>query len=514
MKKNFLAILLVLTMVLSVACSSKDEATDEPSAAPTQSVKDDSASTPAPTDKPTAEPTKEPVAVPTDEPVTENPDSIYYNENGEMYVEYTEDYYNKHTYLGIEPYNFEEYAPIAPYVGSWNISTENPTDFTGYYFYSDGYASRIYGNGAVSPVIASFNINDDSSLYVDEWGIGFKIENDRLVDSYSNEIPYADIEYPVTEYIAPDFCGYWATEDYVQKLTDEYLFIDFNGPSFTYISPEITINGHVETISPICISLIDDETGYTETLYMEYANSLVSEDNKEWFLFSSYDSEYQGPESNNTEPLSEEEQMLSESYLGGVLPYDPDEYALIQPYVGKWYNGSLGYTSIAGYYIYSDGFVSEVEYSGAVRPIVSECYIDFDGSIVLYDIPYTLVDGVLTERTGRQFFKTDNDYPSWSYSEEFCGEWRYNDEDGNPTEEGVMILPDSTYSYFENNSFKVGNIQSVSNTSIALIDDETEEPFLYLSMYSSDSLEVSYSQDDGEIGAMYYYGPAYDDKAG
>ncbi len=434
MKKKILAIVLVLVMLLTAACSKNDEKKDEPTAAPTAAVADDTTTTPEPTAVPTeeAKPT-EAVAQPTDEPVDE-PDSRFYSEDGEMYVEYTENYYFSNVYRGDVAYDLEAYAPIAPFVGGWNIYDEESTVATGYYFFSDGYVSMIYADGTVCPIAEPVTVVDEATLRAENWGIDFTIKDDKLVDSNGNELPFAYIEFPMTDAVAWDFGGYWSKDENADALSDEYLFIDHLNSAFTYVYPGATITGSVQTQYPTRISMIDDVSGEIDFLYMKEPGHLVTTDEENWYFIGA----------TNPDEISgsyEEDDFWSNTYFAVDNEYDAEKYSYIRPFVGYWLisNGSTDYRydenfEFVGFTVYSDSVWKPVNQNGipSVEYFPYECSGDNELILNRYDDSASIkltfdAEGNLVDSEGNIYTRECNtyeiSYPLKGTPSELIGYW-------------------------------------------------------------------------------------------
>lgn len=209
--------------------------------------------------------------------------------------------------------------------------------------------------------------------------------------------------------------------------------------------------------------------------------------------------------------IRKEQAYLAASYLGGGDPYDEGNYDAIAPYVGKWYNGEECYNGIAGFYVYSDGFYSVVETNGAVSPIVSSCYVNKQGKLVLNGA-YTVKNKKLVGSNGIEYSKVNDNFSDSWVPEEFMGEWRYWDD--SEEDSYLRILPDNTFTFCTSSDCVSGSVEVTSPSTAKLVNSETGKTVLYVWMTTGNSLEAGKKKNRTKTTELYYYGEAFDDKAG
>lgn len=251
MKKKIVALLLCVAMTTSlVSCGQ-----ESPAVTSVSSVEEPAAS------EEISESVSEEVSKEAAEeaPVKEKPE--IYGPDGQMYIEFTEDYYVANSYLGLgEYYDIDAYAYKAPYVGRW---LNNDGSGEGVYFYSDDYMSCVYADGSIEPLAWGYCLDDKCNIVDCATMTIYTVEDGVLADSEGNKYTYSLLEFPYDS-IAPRFYGFWrydSNPDYYIRVNPDNTADVCNDTEF--------MTGTIELISPTTIRIIDDEDNTVCTLKME-----------------------------------------------------------------------------------------------------------------------------------------------------------------------------------------------------------------------------------------------------
>lgn len=248
MKRKFLAVVLSLVLVLSLtACgesgtSSVSGTSVEPSVVSVSKQPEEpevsSVSFPEENNSSVEEPTE---AVPE-----------IYGPDGQMYVEYTLDFYLENAYEGMEEnYNLDYFQYVSPFVGRW-LNCDGSGE--GYYFYSDEYITYAYADGSVEPLAWECYL-DESNNIVDKATMNmFSINDGVLSDTEGNTYMYSSIEFPY-DVADSSFYGYWQYDSnpnfFVQISREGEIVKAHNGDG--------DMVGLFEMINPYTMYLLDEE---------------------------------------------------------------------------------------------------------------------------------------------------------------------------------------------------------------------------------------------------------------
>ncbi len=252
MKRKLVVILLSLVLVLSLtACdksgnSSVSGTSVEPSVSSVTSV--------------SAEPVEPSVTSASTEPVepsvvstSSEPDGPeIYGPDGEMYVEYTLDYYLENAFEGNEEnYNLEYFQYVSPFVGRW-LNCDGSGE--GYYFYSDEYLTYAYADGAIEPFAWECYLDESNGL-VDRVTMNmFSIKDGVLSDTEGNTYMYSGIEFPY-DVADSSFYGFWQYD----SDPNFYVQISREGEIIKVHNSDGDRTGYFEMTNPYTMYLLDED---------------------------------------------------------------------------------------------------------------------------------------------------------------------------------------------------------------------------------------------------------------
>lgn len=458
MKRKTIAIMLILVMVMSVACNKggKDNRVTEPENTQNQAGNQN-----------VDETKNETVNNVTDNGAKKNSSDIY-DADGNIYVEYTEDYYYKHAYRGdVFEYDLEKYAKICPFVGRWYIPGDNVWETSGYYFFSDGFVSRVYGNGTISPIAAVCYMNDDGELVAEDLDARFYIVNGMLACTENDNLyPYSLIEFPNDDFPV-DFCGYWTKDPAGEELTAEYLELSFFEPNYVWHMRNGSIQGKAVMWSPITMAFLGDDGNPVKFVTMDGVQTMSS-DEEFWYQLNdngdSDDTSLEEAEIEFFEPFFNEN-----AYYSVDSEFDLGAVKSIYDYVGAWLitNNDSIYRydenfAMSGFDIYADGVWTAINQNGIQSCSVGQvAVIDDATAITLIDSDGMIVsilnlrdDGTLLNADGEIFARVfgthDFTYPRKGTPTECLGYWGNPDGEGNLgvffiDRDGAVLFPNDDH---------------------------------------------------------------------
>lgn len=336
---------------------------------------------------------------------------------------FSEDYYNQNTYLGVEPYDPVAYADICPFVGRWYDKDADVFyyDNIGFYFYPDGYAARVHGNGAVSPITTSCYVQN-GVLTVDDWGMSFTIEDGRLRDNSGETYPYEKIEYPSSD-IPTEFTDCWCLTE-IEDLTN-YIAISYGGYEPVYSIREnyaVVAEGDGVMASPSCLVLLDENGEPFNSLVMESEGLCIDSDGVTWYqmppeeiddsVLAGLYGEDDPEEFYDTEDLEDFYESYRYPFYDDPEPYDDSMEAAVSQlrgFVGYWFikNDTSPYRydedyAFSGFIIYADGVWTPLNQNGIASSFTGSAEVNDEG-IALID-PYNRIPDI------QLHFDYDEDY--------------------------------------------------------------------------------------------------------
>ena len=175
-----------------------------------------------------------------------------YDPNGNMYIEYTLDYFLANAYAASEEaYNIDYYQYISPFVGRW-LNSDGSGE--GYYFYSDEYMTYAYADGAIEPLAWSCYLDESHSLVDNSNMTMFSLNNGELTDSEGNTYYYSNIEFPY-DVADSSFYGYWQYD----SNPEYYVQISREGDIVKINNEDGANTGYFEMVNPFTMNLFDND---------------------------------------------------------------------------------------------------------------------------------------------------------------------------------------------------------------------------------------------------------------
>lgn len=198
-------------------------------------------------DVPEADPAYDPA-----DDISVSSESEIYGPDGELYVEYTLDYYLANAFAGDEEsYNLDYYQYVCPFVGRW-LNTDGSGE--GYYFYSDEFITYAYADGAVEPFAWDCYLDEEGNIVDPTSMIMFTIQDGMLIDSEGNTYEYSHIEYPY-DVADSSYYGYWQFE----SNPNNYVQISREGEIVKVHDDYGDMTGYFEMENPYTMYLLDED---------------------------------------------------------------------------------------------------------------------------------------------------------------------------------------------------------------------------------------------------------------